>query len=293
MQWLSTKIILLFARLLSYLPLSALFYIADGIFFIFYRIYPYRKSVIDINLINSFPHKISEELWFIRSNFYRHFADLLVEIIKSISISKEELKNRIFLHHESYALLKKYEKNRQHIFIVLGHYGNWEWASLLAGIDTKLPSYAIYAPSKNKTFDKFLVKNRSRFGCQLINMQQIKPLLSALQKQPSLVAFVADQTPVDTENAYWTKFLSRNTPFFKGFETLAHKTNGIVLYASIRKINRGVYELNFETITENAQTTTTNFIVEQYAKLLEKDIQQHPEYWLWSHRRWKRAGVNY
>ena len=293
MQWLLTKIVLFYARLLSYLPLRVLFFIADGIFFIFYRIYPYRKSVIDINLFNSFPHKISEELWFIRTNFYRHFSDLIVETIKGISLKKEELKDRIFLHHESYAMLRKYEQTGKHIFVVLGHYGNWEWASLLAGIETKLPSYAIYAPSKNKTFDKFLIKNRARFGCNLIAMQQMKLLLTSLQKQASLVAFVADQTPVDTENAYWTKFLSRETPFFKGFETLAQKTDAIVLYASIKKINRGVYELNFETITENAQTTTANAIVEKYAQLLEKDIQLHPEYWLWSHRRWKRAGIKY
>jgi KDO2-lipid IV(A) lauroyltransferase len=177
--------------------------------------------------------------------------------------------------------------------VVLGHYGNWEWASLLAGLETKLPSYALYAPPSNKTFEKFLLKNRTRFGCQLVAINQVKALYVNLQKQPSLVAFVADQTPVDTENAYWTKFMSLDTPFFKGFDTLAQKTNAIVLYASIRKINRGYYELNFETITKKAKDVEENFIAEKYIRLLEKDIQAKPEYWLWSHRRWKRAGLSY
>ena len=142
------------------------------------------------------------------------------------------------------------------------------------------------------------MKNRSRFGCQLVAMNQVKSLYLNLQKQASLVAFVADQTPVDTDNAYWTKFMSLDTPFFKGFDTLAQKTNAIVLYASIRKINRGYYELNFVTITEHAKddaalNTNENFIAEKYVRLLEKDIQDKPEYWLWSHRRWKRAGLSY
>ena len=252
MQWLYTKIGLFYAKLLSYLSLNFLFTLADIIYFLFNRVYAYRKTVIDLNLINAFPHKRSEELWYIRSNYYRHLADFIAETIKSISISKKELKERIQLQHESYALLRKYENTGQHIFVVLGHYGNWEWASLLAGLETKLPSFAMYASPSNKTFEKFLLKNRSRFGCQLVAMNQAKSLYVQLQKQASLVAFVADQTPVDTENAYWTKFMSLETPFFKGFDTLAQKTKAIVVYASIQKINRGYYELSFETITETA-----------------------------------------
>ncbi len=293
MQWLLTKLGLFYGKLLSYLSLSVLFTLADLIYFLFNHIYAYRKTVIDLNLINAFPHKRSEELWYIRSNYYRHLADFIVETIKSISISKNELKERIQLQHESYALLRKYENTGQHIFVVLGHYGNWEWASLLAGLETKLPSFALYASPSNKTFEKFLLKNRSRFGCQLVAMNQVKSLYVQLQKKTSLVAFVADQTPVDTENAYWTKFMSLETPFFKGFDTLAQKTNAIVVYASIQKINRGYYELSFETITENAQQETENFIAEKYVRLLEKDIHTKPEFWLWSHRRWKRAGINY
>ncbi|HNB48618.1 MAG TPA: lysophospholipid acyltransferase family protein [Chitinophagales bacterium] len=293
MQWLLTKIGIFYARLLSYFPLNLLFTLADIIYFIFNRIYAYRKTIIDLNLMNAFPHKKSEELWFIRSNYYRHLADLIIETIKSISISKNELKARLQLQHDSYALLKNYENRGQHIFVVLGHYGNWEWASLLAGITSKLPSYALYSPPSNKTFEHFLLKNRARFGCQLVAANQLKTLYANLLKQTSLVAILADQTPVDTENAYWTKFMSINTPFYKGFDTLARRTDAIVLYASIRKINRAYYELSFETITENASQTAENEIVEKYVRLLENDIQQRPEYWLWSHRRWKRAGISY
>lgn len=293
MQWLFTKIGLFYAKLLSWFSLDKLYVLSDFLSFILIRIYSYRQTVIDLNLIHAFKDKRSEELWFIRDNFYRHFADFIFETVKSISISKDELKQRIQLHHNSYAMLKKYEETGRHIFVVLGHYGNWEWASFVAGMETRLPSYAIYSPPSNKTFEKFLLKNRSRFGCQLVSMQQMKSLYVNLQKQQSLVAFVADQTPVDTDKAYWTNFLSMKTPFFNGFDNLARKTNAVVLYTSIKKINRGYYEINFEPITEHAEEEAENAIAEKYVRLLEKDIQIKPEYWLWSHRRWKRAGINY
>lgn len=293
MQWLFTTLGLFAARILSWIPLNGLFVLSDFSGFIFNRIFPYRKSVIDINLIHAFPHKKSEELWFIRSKYYRHLADIIFETIKSISIAKKNLSNHIQLHHESFSLLKKYEQSGQSIFVILGHYGNWEWASLRAGLATPMPSYAIYAPTHNKTFNQFLLKNRARFGCKLIAANQLKMLYGNLQKQPSLVAFVADQTPVDTENAYWTKFLHINTPFFKGYDALAKRTIAIVLYASIQKINRGGYEMHLKTITEHPQKESENYIVEQFARLLECDILAQPEYWLWSHRRWKRAGIKY
>ncbi len=293
MQWLYTTFGWLAARILSWFPLNVLLILSDFLGFIFNRILPYRKSVIDLNLIHAFPHKKSEELWYIRSKYYRHLADIIFETIKSISITKKDLANHIQLHHDSFALLKKHEQSGQHIFIVLGHYGNWEWASLLAGLETKLPTYALYAPSRNNTFNKFLLQNRARFGCKLIAANQLKILYGNLQKQPSVVAFVADQTPVDIENAYWSKFLHINTPFFKGYDILAQRTNAIVLYASIQKINRGFYELHLKTITEQPQKEKENFIAEQFVQLLENDIQAQPEYWLWSHRRWKRAGIKY
>ena len=164
---------------------------------------------------------------------------------------------------------------------------------MIAGLETRLPFYALYQPSKNAAFNDFIIKTRSRFGCNLIGMNQIKTLLTELQKGPSFVAFVADQTPVNIEKAYWTKFLNMDTPFYKGFATMAVKTDAIVLYATVHKIETGFYQLELKTITENASTETENDISEKFARFLENDIKNKPQYWLWSHRRWKRAGIAY
>lgn len=293
MKWLLTKIGLLCARLISLLPMNILFGLADFLYFLLSRVYAYRKQIIDINLMHAFMHKRSEELWYIRENYYRQLADFFVEVIKSITISKKELQKRMQLHHNSYQLLREYEKLNQPIFVVLGHYNNWEWASLLAGTESQLPAIAVYQKPSNAAFDSFIKRNRSRFGCSLIATHQLKTLYAALLKQASLVAFVADQTPVDTESAYWTTFLGMETPFYNGFDKLAIRTNAIVLYTSIRKINRGYYEIAFETITTAAKDEQENQITEKFVRLLEKDIENRPEYWLWSHRRWKRAGIKY
>lgn len=281
------------ARIISYLPLRVLYVFSD-LTYLFLRIaYPYRKKVIELNLKYAFPKKSSEECNKVRNQYYHHLCDLVAETIKSISIRENEFRNQMQLTPESDALLKKYEKTGQHIFVALGHYGNWEWASLLAGIETALPATALYLPPSNKTFEKFIVKNRARFGCRLLPMNQLKTLYKKLQKDPSLIAFVADQTPVDTEQAYWTNFMGIQTPFFKGIDVIARKTNAIVLYLSIDKIKRGTYSLKFQTITEQAQIESENHILEKFTQLLERDIQQQPSYWLWSHRRWKRAGIDY
>jgi KDO2-lipid IV(A) lauroyltransferase len=255
--------------------------------------YSYRKKIIDTNLSYALPNKEATELLQIRNEYYEHLSDLIAETIKSISISEKDIKKRMKLSAESFALLRKYENTGQHIFVALGHYGNWEWASLLAGLETNLPATALYRSPSNKTFEQFILKNRSRFGCQLVAMHQLKTLYSNLQKGANFVAFVADQTPVDTEQAYWTNFMGLQTPFYKGIDGLARKNNAIVLYLSIQKVKRGTYVLKFETITEHAQQEEENMILEKYIRLLEKDIHMQPQYWLWSHRRWKRAGINY
>ncbi len=293
MKWIATRIAIAFMRLLSRLPFSVLYGIARFLQFFLGKVLSYRKMVIELNLIYTFPDKTSRELWAIRNRFYRHLSDLIVESIKSITVSEKEFRKHIQPHHDALQLYRKYEKTGKHIFVVLGHYGNWEWSALAAALESKLPFFALYQPSKNEAFNSFIVQTRGRFGCRLIGMNQVKTLYSELQKKSSFVAFVADQTPVNIDKAYWTKFLHMDTPFYKGFATMAVKMDAIVVYATVNKIETGYYQLELQTITENAATESEDAITEKFVRMLEKDIQNKPQYWLWSHRRWKRAGISY
>jgi KDO2-lipid IV(A) lauroyltransferase len=258
-----------------------------------FKLFQYRRTVIELNLMHAFPDKTSRELRIIRDKYYRHLAELAAETVKSVSISEKVFRSHIQPHHDALQLLRRYEKSGRHIFVVLGHYGNWEWSALLASLESRLPFYALYQPSGNRTFDRFLVKTRSRFGCQLISNKQLKSLYGHMQKTPSLLAFVADQTPVDIEKAYWTRFMNMKTPFHKGFAALAVKSNAAVLYVTVKKVETGFYELHLNPISEDASLETEEAITEKFVRLLEKDIQNKPAYWLWSHRRWKRAGLSY
>lgn len=293
MKAIATRFGLFFLRLLSRLSLPNLYRLSRLLHGILFGLLQYRRTVVEINLIHAFPDKTSRELQIIRKRFYRHLAELAAETIKSASITENEFRKHIAPHHDALQLLRKYERTGQPIFVVLGHYGNWEWSALLAGLESRLPFYALYQSGSNPTFDDFLVRTRSRFGCQLIPNKQLRSLYRHLNEGPALLAFVADQGPVNTRQAYWTRFLNLETPFFNGYASLAVKSDAVVLYVQVRKLDTGYYEVHLKTITESAAAETEDAITEKFVRYLEQDIREHPEYWLWSHRRWKRAGVSY
>lgn len=197
------------------------------------------------------------------------------------------------LTHQAKQLLFEFRNEQVPIFVLLGHYGNWEWASYLAANSSNKTAYALYAPSNNGTFDHELKKIRERLGLHTILNSDIKKIITVCQ-QNNLTAIIADQTPVDTDNAYWTNFLGLDTPFHQAYANIAIKQNAIVLYASINKIDKGFYEVDLKPIDTPKQAIThKEAIVEAFVRHLETDIMNKPQLWLWSHRRWKRAGIKY
>lgn len=177
-------------------------------------------------------------------------------------------------------------EKKQSIVLVMGHLGNWELAGNSFSLLCKQQLYVIYHPLRNKYFDKLIYDMRSRFGTKLIPMRETYREMAANKSNISATAFIADQTP-SPEGAYWTTFLNQDTPVFQGTERIARKLNYPVVYACIKRIKRGYYEMHAEVLCENPKDTKDGEISEMHTKRLEKDIIAQPEVWLWSHRRWK------
>ncbi|MEZ4880256.1 MAG: lysophospholipid acyltransferase family protein [Chitinophagales bacterium] len=234
MKKIITKILFTWLKLLSYLPLSILYILASVIQFFVQHILHYRQTVINTNLAYALPYKSSLEVNKIRRKYYHHLSCIVVEIIKYISISKNSIDKRISLTHQAKQLLFDLRNEQVPLFVLLGHFGNWEWASYLAANATNKKAYALYAPSNNITFDNEMKKIRERLGLHTILNSDIKKIIEVCQ-QNNLIAILADQTPVDTDKAYWTNFLGIKTPFHQAYANIAHKQNAIVLYASIHK----------------------------------------------------------
>ncbi len=234
----------------------------------------------------SFPHYSNARLHQIEKQFYRHFCDVLVESIKSNNISAKELNERIKI--TNFELLEKLNQSGKSIAGVLGHLGNWEWTILKISQQANFPVSAMYQPSSSKRFDKWLKKNRARFGANLVSTKELRHLLKSIDKQAIGIGFLADQGPVNVQTSVWMYFMKQITPVYKGVEKIARSKNLALVYINVTKPKRGHYNISFELITDQPNTYPENDLTFIHTKMLEKNINQQPEIWLWTHRRWKR-----
>ncbi|MDF2457052.1 MAG: lipid biosynthesis acyltransferase [Cytophagaceae bacterium] len=276
-----------FLYLISILPFWLLYLLSDGLYIIFYYLIGYRKKVVLQNLRNSFPEKSENEITLLSKKFYRYFCDLILESLKTLTVSRDQVKKHVVFSEAAVAAFKKYNESKQSVILVMGHMGNWELAG--AGFSQLISSpklYIIYHPLSNKRFDQLVYHMRTRLGNGLYAMNESLRGMLRDRDKVTATAFIADQTP-SPEGAYWTTFLHQDTPVFKGTEKLATKLNYPVLYVSVLRPKRGVYTVDLELLTDNPKGCQENEISEKHTRRLEKDILVQPEIWLWTHKRWK------
>lgn len=270
---------------LSYLPLGLLYFFSNIVYFLAFNFVRYRRKVVRANLERAFPDKTGTELSSIEKGFYKHFIDFIFESIKAVSISKKEVLKRTAIKNPE-LLQELYDKDKN-VIVTCGHYNNWEYYSLSLPELTKYTTYSIYQPLKNKFYDQILFNSRTRNGMQLIGTKDIIPFFTSSTKEKKLVVIVNDQSPTNLQSAHWNTFLNQETGWNIGPEKLARKYNYTVLFGHSKKIKRGYYEVEFTTITEDASLLNPGEITDIYSALLEQLIQNKPDYWLWSHKRWK------
>lgn len=270
---------------LSWLPFKLLYLISDISFVLVYYVIRYRRRVVAVNLKNAFPQKSTHEVRLIERKFYRSFCDIIVENIKFLSISEHELESRFrFINKE---VVDDLYAQRKSAITTLGHCGNWEMAGLGASHMVGHKGMAIYRPLKNKHFDKLARNMRGRFGMELVPQNNIRSMLKKLREDAHLFHFITDQTPSHKIDNHWTIFLNQETPVFIGTERVAQMTNLPVLYCHILREKRGHYSLELKWVTEVPKDLPPGELSERHTRLLEANIREQPESWLWSHRRWK------
>ena len=126
-----------------------------------YYVISYRRKVVAENLRNSFPEKSAEELKTIEKKFYRHLADLMIEILKLTHMSKESSLERMKITNVE--LLERLYAEGRDVVAVIGHYNNWEWLKSLI-FHTQFQTVSIYKPLQNKHFDNFLLRSEEQGG---------------------------------------------------------------------------------------------------------------------------------
>ncbi|GGH00353.1 acetyltransferase [Mucilaginibacter phyllosphaerae] len=274
-----------FLYLVSLLPFWFLYGVADMIFLVLYYLVRYRRGVVATNLKNAFPDRGEAERRKIERRYYRYLADLMVETIKMITVSEKSLRKR--MKPTNPELVAHYFGQNRSIIAAAGHYCNWEMAALAFGLLTNEKRIIVYKPQTNEVFNDMFNRVRARFGAILVAMRQTLRTMIALKNQLTFSVLVSDQTPNYHEINYFTNFLNQPTAVFLGIEKLAKLIDAAVIFYRIDRVKRGYYTYTLVPLIEQPKQTAEYEITEAHVRYLEKLIQEKPQYWLWSHRRWK------
>jgi Kdo2-lipid IVA lauroyltransferase/acyltransferase len=273
------------ARLVARLPLAALYRIADLLGWLAFHVFPHREGVVRGNLAKAFPEYDERQVRAVMRQYYRNFAEMLVEIIKSVSLPPQELRRRVrSVNLEApRALLAA----GQSVLLVAAHQCNWEWMLLALSLELGYPLDAGYKPLVDNWAEREMKKVRTRFGARLV---PAKDLLADIIKRRDVVravAMVADQEPTTSEHKYWTHFLGRDTAFYMGPEEIARVTRLPVFFIALRRLRRGEYEMEFHPLAAPGPKPRSGTLTEAYARRVEEQIRAAPADWPWSHKRWK------
>jgi KDO2-lipid IV(A) lauroyltransferase len=276
---------------ISILPFRVLYFVSDIVFLLLYYVVGYRKKVVINNLRIAFPEKSEKELKVIMKKFFSHFIDIFMEMIKTFSISNEEILKRFRLTNPEE--LEAFMGRNKNILLMSSHYANFEWLfSLNLRVDHN--GFAAYKKVKNKYFNDYIVRSRSRFNTTLIPTKQIIPELSKNDKKgiSSVYGMLIDQSPKSKKAFHWTTFFGKEVPVITGTEMLAKKYNYAVMYIETTKVKRGFYETKMEILTENPREVPDFEITDLFMKKLEAHIRKEPAYYFWSHKRFKHMREN-
>ena len=274
---------------LAHLPLAVLYAFAEVIYFLLAYVVRYRWRVVTENLRNSFPEKTPGEIERTGKAFYRHFAQVVVEILRLAAIGPEELRQRMrFVNPE---LMTRPFVDQRLVLSLGSHMGNWEW--ILSGAALEFPGRAagVYKPLNNRFFESFMRRLRTRLGADAVPMLATLRYLVAHRGAGHTLSLLTDQAAGPEDKPYWTEFLHQDTSFYTSADRLAAQHDCAVLYVGIRRVRRGYYEVTFTELPDGrvakAAPAGTFPVTEAFARQLEADLRAAPEQYLWTHRRWK------
>ncbi len=291
MQLLVYRLVYPILWVISKLPWPLLYMFSTSVYVLVYYVIGYRRKIVDENLNLVFPEKSKKEIQKIRQDFYKHMCDIFLEMVKSLSISEKEITKR-FKIIDPHIFNELQSKNKS-IIVLMGHYASYEWA-IAAQFAINFPVVAVYKKIKNKYFDQLVHRIRGRFDNRLIHSHNVIKEITRDKVRGKIFSYglLSDQSPRLKNALYWTNFMGIKIPVITGGEVLSKRLDMAVAYLKVEKIKRGFYQAKFITITEDAKNCKDHYITKTYLKMLEEQIKNKPEHYLWTHKRWKHRNAS-
>ncbi len=290
-SWLANalnKCVVLLLKGIALLPFGVLYSLSDLIFLLLKNMIRYRSAVIVENLQAAFPDKTDVEILQLRNRFYKHLADVFMESVKLHYMTPAQMQKRVrFVGVEE---MNRFAQLGKGVIVLAYHHNNWEWGSYLQKLSEHRILMVYNKMRDNQPMDDFLLHSREKWGGRAVQMgRAAKVAFDEVKKGvPTLLWLVADQSAL-AELGSWAMFLNREAAFFTGPEKIARRTNQPVFFQKVRKVGRGKYEYEFSLMVEEPAKAAPNEILLTYIHKMEEAIREAPEYYLWSHRRWKHS----
>lgn len=276
----------------SLFPLRFLYVVSDVLYYPLYYVVRYRRRVVRKNLTESFPEKTPAEIKRIEKQFYAFFCDYVVETLKQFSMSEKQMRRRMTFSGTDDIIRDMEQEGKHFTFIYLGHYCNWEWiASMPCWFPKKIMGGQIYHPLYNKAFDRLFLRVRSQYGGTCIPMKETLRKILDMRRQGErvVIGFISDQAPKWNSIHHFTPFLHHETPVFIGTEKIGRKMDAIIYFAEVTRPRRGYYHCHLYRMVDDIKSVPEYEVTDIYMQHLEQMIRRAPQYWLWSHNRWKRT----
>jgi KDO2-lipid IV(A) lauroyltransferase len=272
--------------LVSRLPFKIIYFISDGVYVLLYHVIGYRKKVVRSNLALVFPEKLDEGRLQIEKKFFRHMCDMFLEMMKTMGMGKEEIQKRFTV--TNIEILHDLEDKGINTMLMLPHYASWEWV-LSLNLQIKSKGYGIYQKIQNKYFDKMIRGIRGKYNTTLISTRESRKILAAAKESNELlmVGIISDQSPMVSRAKYWTDFMGIVVPVHVGGEEICKANDIVPVYLKVHKKKRGFYESTFKILSENPTKVPDYKITDTFLRETEKSILEAPEYYFWTHKRWK------
>lgn len=277
----------LLLKQLSRVPMGVLYGLAYVVYLLLYRVFRLRRSVVEQNLTRAFPEAADDDIALLSRRFYRNYADVLVEMIKSLQMDATELDRRVRLVGAD--AIKETVACGQSVLVTVAHQSNIEWLLLSLAIKLGLPVAAIYRPISDPGVEAVMRRAYTRFGGELIPDREVIKELMRGRDHARVITIAPDQSPNRGDDTYWTRFLGQETGFFSAPDTIAKFLRLPVFFARMRRVARGQYEVELVPIATPPYVARDTAIVDAYVREVEAQIRAAPADWLWMHRRWKHG----